>query len=115
VVLTAIADNGCTDTARSPLIMLDGEPKPWTPSAFTPNNDGTNDLFKIYGIAIGVVDFRVYSRWGEMVFQTTDPKQGWDGTFLGMNSSTDVYVYEARIKMLSGKKYLLKGDVTLIR
>ena len=115
VVLTAIADNGCTDTARSPLIMLDGEPKPWIPSAFTPNNDGTNDLFKIYGIAIGVVDFRVYDRWGEMVFQTTDPKVGWDGTFLGLNSSTDVYVYEARIKMLSGKKYLLKGDVTLIR
>ena len=74
-----------------------------------------NDLFKIYGIAIDVVDFRVYSRWGEMIFQTTDPKQGWDGTFLGMNSSTDVYVYEARIKMLSGKKYLLKGDLTLIR
>ena len=115
VTLTVTAVNGCLDTARSPLIIIDGEPKPWIPSAFTPNNDGANELLNIYGIAIATVDFRVYDRWGEMVFQTDDVSKGWDGTYLGMNSSTDVYVYVAKIKMLSGKKYILKGDVTLIR
>ena len=115
VILTAIADNGCKDTAQSPLILINGEPKPWVPSAFTPNNDGSNEIFKIYGSAISTVDFRVYDRWGEMVFYTNDLSDGWDGTYHGMKSSTDVYVYVAKIKMLSGKKYILKGDVTLIR
>ncbi len=115
VILTATANNGCSDTAQSPLIIIDGEAKPWIPSAFTPNNDAANDLLKIYGIAIAEVDFRVYDRVGEMVFQTNDVTQGWDGNFLGMKSSTDVYVYVAKVKMLSGKKYILKGDVTLIR
>ncbi len=115
VILTAIGSNGCTDTAQSSLIVIEGEPKPWIPSAFTPNNDGTNDYFKIYGIAIATIDFRVYDRWGEMVFQTNDATLGWDGNFHNHFSSTDVYVYVAKIKMLSGKKYILKGDVTLFR
>ncbi len=115
VVLTAFASNGCSDTARSPIIIIEGEPKPWIPSAFTPNNDGANDLFKIYGIAIATLDFKVYDRWGELVFQTKDYSVGWDGNFRGVKSSTDVYVYVAEVEMLSGEKYILKGDVTLIR
>ncbi len=115
VVLTAFASNGCSDTAQSPVIIILGEPKPWIPSAFTPNNDGNNDLFRIYGIAIAKLDFRVYDRWGELVFQTNDYSVGWDGSFHGLKSSTDVYVYVAEIEMYSGEKYILKGDVTLIR
>ena len=115
VVLTAIADNGCTDTAQSPLIVIEGEAKPWIPSAFTPNNDEVNDVFKIYGTAIAEIDFRVFDRWGELVFQTNDLTKGWDGNFLGMKSSTDIYVYVVKLQMLSGKKYIMKGDVTLIR
>jgi gliding motility-associated-like protein len=115
VVLTAIADNGCTDTAQSPLIVIEGEVKPWIPSAFTPNNDEVNDVFKIYGSAIAEIDFRVFDRWGELVFHTNDLTKAWDGNFLGMKSSTDVYVYVVKLQMLSGKKYIMKGDVTLIR
>ena len=115
VTLTAISTNGCTDTAQSPIIIIQGEPKPWFPSAFTPNNDGSNDLFMLYGVAIETVELRVFDRWGELVFQTNDVSQGWDGNYHNSISSTDVYVYVATIKMVSGKKYLLKGDVTLIR
>ncbi len=115
VILTAIADNGCRDTARSPMIIIEGEPKPWIPSAFTPNNDGANDFLMIYGVGISSLDFRVYDRIGEMVFQTKDYSIGWDGTFLGMKENTNVFVYVAEVEMLSGEKYILKGDVTLIR
>ena len=115
VILTAISADGCSDTARSPLILIQGEPTPWIPSAFTPNNDGVNDIFKIYGIAIAEVDFRIFDRIGELVFSTTDPSQGWDGNFSGKKSSTGVYVYYAKIKMRSSDEYILQGDVTLIR
>ncbi|HAP02267.1 MAG TPA: hypothetical protein DCQ93_10130 [Bacteroidetes bacterium] len=115
VILTVTAGNGCLDTAMSPIILIEGEPKPWIPSAFTPNGDEQNDIFKVYGIAIDEIDFRVYDRWGEMVFQTNNQNQGWDGTFLGKRSELGVYVYEARIVMASGKKILLRGDVTLMR
>lgn len=115
VILTATADNGCSDTAQSPLIIIEGEPKPWIPNSFTPNNDGINDVFRIYGIAIATANFRVYDRWGELVFHTKDYSVGWDGNFHGLKSSTDVYVYEAQIEMRSGEKYILKGDVTVIR
>ncbi len=115
VVLTAISANGCSDTARSPVILIKGEPTPWIPSAFTPNGDEVNDIFKIYGIAIAEVEFRIFDRIGELVFETTDPTIGWDGNFLGKKASTDVYVYYAKIKMRSGDDYILQGDVTLIR
>jgi gliding motility-associated-like protein len=85
------------------------------PNAFTPNNDGLNDLFypivdpDIKGI------FRIYSRWGEKVFETTDLNQGWDGTFKGQDCQPGVFVHYLYIYDIANSTDIIKGNVTLIR
>jgi gliding motility-associated-like protein len=87
------------------------------PNAFSPNNDGTNDLFRIRGLAgndyKGYI-LRVYNRWGECVFMTRDANQGWDGTYHNEPQPLAVYFYYAEFG-LNKKHHLIKGDVSLIR
>ncbi len=85
------------------------------PSGFSPNNDGMNDELRPLGI-IEITMFRVFNRWGELVFESTDPNVGWDGTFKGKKVSTDVFVYYAEgICPIDGSPILKKGDVTVLR
>ena len=62
-----------------------------------------------------LVDFRVYNRWGETVFQTATPDVGWDGTYKGQLQDMGTYVYEIIVAMPSGENKIYKGNVTLIR
>ena len=57
-----------------------GHTKTYVPNAFTPNGDGNNDLFQIYGEDIKTVSMKVFNRWGELVYSTTNSLAGWDGT-----------------------------------
>ncbi len=85
------------------------------PTGFTPNQDGKNDKLHVLGMA-EVQLFRVYNRWGEMVFETTDASEGWDGTFKSKPLNTDVYVwYIEAICPIDGSTISKKGDVTLVR
>ncbi|MGB1216494.1 MAG: gliding motility-associated C-terminal domain-containing protein, partial [Saprospiraceae bacterium] len=85
------------------------------PTGFTPNQDGKNDKLHVLGIA-DVQLFRVYNRWGEMVFETTDATEGWDGTFKTKPLNTDVYVwYIEALCPIDGSVISKKGDVTLVR
>ncbi|MEM6726843.1 MAG: gliding motility-associated C-terminal domain-containing protein, partial [Bacteroidota bacterium] len=92
------------------------------PNAFTPNGDGVNDIFMIFG-GLGVInveEFRIYDRWGEQIialqdFQTDDPNYGWDGTFRGQQMNSGVFVYYAKVLFVDGEVVLFKGDVTLVR
>ncbi|MEM6722396.1 MAG: T9SS type B sorting domain-containing protein, partial [Bacteroidota bacterium] len=94
----------------------------YIPNAFTPNNDGINDLFMIFG-GLGVVEvqeFRIYDRWGEQIialqnFMTDDPNFGWDGSFKGQLMNPGVFVYYADVLFIDGEVVQFKGDVTLIR
>ncbi len=87
------------------------------PNAFTPNNDGTNDLFKPVGECPEVEEFRfqVYNRWGDLVFEGLEPTDGWDGEVNGLPAPTDVYVWWARYRLPDQEEILEKGDVTLLR
>jgi gliding motility-associated-like protein len=92
------------------------------PGAFTPNGDGTNDIFFIQGDdkVSKVLVFRVYDRWGELIFSTentvpNDPITGWDGTFKGEKMNSGVYAWYAEVEYIDGFKEVLKGDVTLLR
>lgn len=86
------------------------------PNAFSPNNDGQNDFFKVCNITNEkLIDFKVFNRWGTILFRTTDPKQGWDGTNKGQMQPLGVYGYVIRIGYADGYVETYKGTVTLIR
>ncbi len=87
------------------------------PSAFSPNNDNINDVYKPLGSAIFTTnyDFSIYNRWGQQVFRSTDPKVGWDGTFNGEQSQTGVYAWVITYKNVFNESKIAKGNVTLVR
>ena len=87
------------------------------PTAFTPNGDGRNDLFRIPpSIDITLLRFSVYNRWGQRVFMTTNSGSGWDGTINGQPQPSDTYVWEIEYQdILTRKSALAKGTVMLIR
>ena len=88
----------------------------YVPRAFSPNNDGTNDLLK--PILVGIETFHyftVYNRWGNIIFTTTDANQGWDGTFKGVAQPVETYLWIAEGIDINGKKIVAKGMVSLVR
>jgi gliding motility-associated-like protein len=85
------------------------------PNTFTPNGDGNNDLFLIYGQDIKTVDLKIFNRWGELVFESNNQFIGWDGTYKGVLQNPAVFTYYATITFLNDKKAERKGSVTLLR
>ncbi len=92
------------------------------PNAFSPDGDGANDIFMIFGGqgVVEVLSFRIYDRWGELVFEdsnftTNDPEHGWDGTFRGQESNPGVFVFFAEVEFIDGVRIPYTGDVTLVR
>lgn len=113
--LLAIDSNQCKMTDSVKIKVITNIPVN-IPSAFTPNGDGKNDEFKVTNLTIQkIVEFRVFNRWGQEVFSTTDNKKGWDGTYQGKPQETDTYSYIIRVASPDGHMDTYKGEVTLIR
>ena len=87
----------------------------FAPNAFTPNGDGNNDYFQIYGEDIKTVSMKVFNRWGELVYTTNSLLSGWDGTYKGVLQNPSVFTYIANITYLDDTQETKKGTVTLIR
>lgn len=87
------------------------------PTAFSPNGDGENDLFRIakYLNIQTLFEFAVFNRWGEKVFTTNDFNAGWDGTYKGRNCNMEVYTWYVKARSYDGEDILRKGNVTLVR
>jgi len=87
------------------------------PDAFSPNNDGSNDELLVRGNGISTLDFRIYSKYGQLVYQSHDPDQveGWDGTKEEKPLNPGVFVYYLYVTFADGSSKELKGDVSLIR
>lgn len=87
------------------------------PTAFSPNGDDHNDVFRPVGSALFARDFdlSIWNRWGEEVFRSTDPTVGWDGTSRGKPAQTGVYAYLVTYKNLNNESKVLKGNLTLLR
>lgn len=86
------------------------------PSAFTPDGDGINDLAFVKGWGINkLLVFRIFNRWGEIVFESTDIHQGWDGTYKGQPQNLESYVYYAEVEYYDGQKESKTGSITIIR
>lgn len=118
VHLFAINESGCvSDTTQR--IYVEGDFSLYVPSAFTPSNDGLNEVFFVKGVGIDTKDFslRIYSRWGDLVYYSTDINQGWDGTFHnnGTLMKSDIYVYKISLKNYLGKIKEFEGSVNLLR
>jgi len=88
----------------------------YLPNAFTPNNDNLNDIYKINNPRTidGLISFDILDRWGSRVFATTDPQQGWDGTFQGQNVNPGVFLYRIRF-LCKATEQVQSGSLTLIR
>jgi gliding motility-associated-like protein len=85
------------------------------PSAFTPNKDGKNDIFRVpAGSSVTLEQFSVYDRWGHIIFRTADISKGWDGTYKGLDMPAGTYVYLIK-GTLGDNAVIEKGTITLIR
>lgn len=85
------------------------------PDAFTPNGDGMNDSFVPKGIYVDQFTMSIYSRWGEVVYSTTDKSQGWDGKIGGQEAAPGQYMYRIDVVDLTGQKTVRTGALLLIR
>ena len=85
------------------------------PTAFTPNGDGVNDILYVLGSGLEELDFKVFDRYGELVFETNDPDRGWDGTANGIKHEMDVFTYYLRATCFDGVLTEKKGNITLLR
>jgi gliding motility-associated-like protein len=120
---------GCTsyDTV---FVAVNYEEVVAVPNSFSPNGDGSNDLLRVLtnvdadnnftngfveGGAIAEIDFRVYNRYGILVFRTSDPNEGWDGTFNGKPENPATFVYTLDYRLINGRSSSIKGNVTLFR
>lgn len=117
-VLDIRDQNGCFNQSSVTVVVFNPACLPpfiYVPNAFTPNGDGRNDLFRVYGDPIDEIELMIYDRWGEKVFESNQKGAGWDGTFRGKVLAADVYAYYVRVQCFNGQEYITKGNVTLIR
>ena len=113
-----IGYNGlCSDTACTTVTVDFDCGEVYVPTAFTPNSGDENSLECVMGGCIVEMHFRIYNRWGELIFESFDPEVCWDGTHNrnGKDCSTGVFVYILDAKLATGEDYNKKGNITLIR
>jgi gliding motility-associated-like protein len=106
--------SGCMDTACQAVSAVIN-PLLDVPNAFTPGRFGVNAVVKVVGFGITHMDWRIYNRWGQVVFESNDPYIGWDGTYHGTVQPMDVYAYTLQAEFSDGSHTSKKGDITLIR
>lgn len=111
-------ETNCSGRAEIEIEVKDAicdEPYIFVPNAFTPNEDGKNDVLYVRGVNLDEIYFAVYDRWGEMVFETDDLEKGWDGKINGNTVSGDVYGYYLKAVCYGGQQFFKKGNVSVLR
>ncbi len=126
IALIAISPDNCSDTTRKDRavsVQQGGSlrvPNAFSPSTMgasggTPGNGGKNDVFLPLMIGVTQFEMLVFNRWGELMFQSTDPTIGWDGYYKGQLCPQDVYVYKITALYDNGERVVRTGDINLIR
>ncbi|HTA84250.1 MAG TPA: gliding motility-associated C-terminal domain-containing protein [Bacteroidia bacterium] len=87
----------------------------FVPDAFSPNKDGYNDVLYVRSDCIKTIDFILFDRWGEKIFETTSLNYGWDGTYKGQPMNTGSFVYYLKAQLYNGTSIEKKGSVALVR
>lgn len=87
----------------------------FVPNAFTPNNDGLNDVLFVYGTTIASIELRIFNQWGQLVFESKDKGRGWDGTMSGVKQPIGVYTYVLKATLQDGTLVQKRGTITIVR
>ena len=107
---------GCSATDDIVVKIFNTGPDIFIPSAFTPNQDGLNDILKPFPVGIQqFLYFTVYNRWGQLMYTSKEINKGWDGKFAGLPQPSGTYVFSAEAIDYLGKRILKKGTTVLIR
>ena len=112
--LVAYNNSGCSDTTCQSIAVTINSVLD-VPNAFSPNGDGQNDKVYVRGFGIDKMTWRIYNRWGTLVYEGTDPNEGWDGNYNGKPQPQDVYHYTLIVQFSSKDRATKKGDITLLR
>lgn len=108
---------GCKSSSVTPIsVLIPCEASIWLPEVFTPNGDGINDI--LMPVIPGIKKFRcfkIYNRWGQLIFESRDKSKGWDGTYLGKPQPIETYVWQMEGEDIAGKVYTKSGLFSLIR
>ena len=112
--------NGCMAKDTLNVISFCKGAEIFVANAFTPDGDGVNDVLVVRGVGITVRSFRVFNRWGNLVFEkrmipANDYKNGWDGRVKGVLAAPDVYVYTVEVVCDNGEVFFHKGNTTLLK
>ena len=113
-VVEAVNDVGCKATDDI-CIGVTEDFSFYLPNSFTPNNDGINDEFLIFGENISQVSMEIYDRWGVKIFHSEDFFVGWNGKYNGISCPEGVYTYVVRYTGLNRRKYTANGHVSIIK
>lgn len=114
VCLQALNKAGCSDTICRK-VDADVYPLADVPTGFSPNGDGKNDILYVRGAGIDQMNLKIYNRWGEMIFESTDLSIGWDGTYKNKPQPVEAYAYVLNVTFIDGTTFYKKGNVTLLR
>jgi gliding motility-associated-like protein len=114
VCLTVWNEFGCIDTICR-LVRGIVVPLVDVPTGFSPNGDGINDQVYVKGYGIQTMLFRIYNRWGEKVFETTNQAIGWDGRYKDVLQEMEVYGYTLNVTFFDGTKDSKSGNITLLK
>ena len=117
-VLTVTDEDGCIAVDTITIFVRPFEcemPYIFIPNAFTPNNDGKNDMLYVRANGVAEFYFAVYNRGGQLVFETSNLDIGWNGTFKNYPLAPDVFGYILKVKCLNGNDFFRKGNITLLR
>jgi gliding motility-associated-like protein len=107
---------GCVDSASVMVRIFRTDPSIFVPTAFTPNGDNNNDIFRPIAVGMSKIEyFQVFNRWGQLVFQSSENGRGWDGRVNGQLQGSGTFVWTVKGIDFSGKTFFSKGTVTLIR
>jgi gliding motility-associated-like protein len=119
--ITVTNQSGCVASDDVTVFLVKNRPI-YIPNAFTPNGDGTNDYFTLYGgkSARKIQLLRIFNRWGALIFEGQDldlgdVSQGWDGTFKGERLQPDVFAFYALIEFIDDEIILFEGDLTILK
>lgn len=115
--VTVTDANGCTAETQVSIRVNppDCEEDVYIPTAFSPNQDGNNDVLFVRSNYIEEMELIIFNRWGQEVFTSTSVNNGWDGTFKGKELSPDAFAYYLRAKCVDGNTITRKGNISLLR